>query len=99
MERDYSSRFPINGRCFDTCRGTWCAELANSPDWNPNADRILYRLRFRLDRSRADFRELRLWLSPTALHLSPEYPSLAVNFVHQWLETAATVAEQAFFGR
>ncbi len=99
MPADYRTLLPIDGRTFETDKGTWKAKVTDWPD-PVGTDQVCYSLEFEAVSTNAKPRCLKLWLSDAALHHDPEakYKSVVFGLVNQWLLTESNKPELYYFG-
>jgi len=95
----YRNLFPIDGKTFETNRGSWQARLTNDPD-PVHSDRVCYVIEFQsLGASRSE-RRFALWTSAAALHHDPNktYQTQLFGLITYFLNSDLPEDERAYFG-
>lgn len=89
--------FEVDGEEFETSKGTWTAELLNTPGGQAT-DRVCFRLR--LTEGNSVPRTLELWLSDAGLHHDPlgTYKLTAYQLIRGWLEGEDPTGKLYYFG-
>jgi hypothetical protein len=96
---DYQTLLPIDGRIFETEKGTWQARVTNTP--NPvGTDRVCYMILFTLENGHVEPRRLKLWVSDVQLHhdADKKYQTSIFEYLKTWLEVDSNSEELEYFG-
>ena len=95
----YRNLFPIDGKTFDTDRGSWQARLTNDPD-PVHSDRVCYVIEFQSLGVSGYERRFTLWTSAAALHHDPSkaYQAALFGLITYFLNSDLIEDEHAYFG-